>query len=75
MALQAREVSGAFEKRALCVTYGLSLSLPLVPALRVFFRVLLFSSLHKNQHYKFQFDPEMRATGLLALLLSVILAK
>ena len=29
----------------------------------------------KNQHSKFQFDPEMRATGLSALLLSVTLTK
>ena len=27
-------------------------------ALRVFLRVLRFSSLHKNQHYKFQFDQD-----------------
>ena len=36
---------------------------------RVFLRVLRVSSLHKNQHSKFQFDPEIRATGLSALLL------
>ena len=35
---------------------GLSLLLLLVSALRVFLRVLRFSSLHKNQHSKFQFD-------------------
>ena len=29
----------------------------LVPAPRIFLRVFLFSSLHKNQHSKFQFDP------------------
>ena len=57
------------------VTCGLSLLLVLVPAPRVFLRVLRFSSLHKNQHSKFQFDPEMRATGLSALLLSVTLTK
>ena len=39
-------------------TCGLSLLLVLVPAPRVFLRVLRFSSLHKNQHSKFQFDPE-----------------
>ena len=33
------------------------------------------SSLHKNQHSKFQFDPEMRATGLSALLLSATRTK
>ena len=38
---------------------------------RDFLRVLRFSSLYKNKHSKFQFDPEMRATGLSALLLSV----
>ena len=52
---------------------GLSLLLALVPAPRVFLRVLRFSSLHKNQH-KFQFDPEMMATGLSALLLSLVLS-
>ena len=57
------------------VTCGLSLLLVLVPAPRVFLQVLRFSSLHKNQHSKFQFDPEMRATGLSALLLSVTLSK
>ena len=36
---------------------------------RVFLWVLWFSSPHKNQLSKFQFDPEMRATGLSALLL------
>ena len=51
------------------VTCGLSLLLVLVPAPRVFLWVLQFSSLHRNQHSKFQFDPEMRATGLSALLL------
>ena len=30
---------------------GLSLLLVLVPAMRVFLRVLQFSSLHKNQHF------------------------
>ena len=57
------------------VTCGLSLLLVLVPAPRVFLQVLQFSSLHKNQHSKFQFDPEMRAMGLSALLLSVTLTK
>ena len=38
-------------------TYELSLLLVLVPAPRVFLRVLRFSSLHKNQHSKFQLDP------------------
>ena len=38
---------------------GLSLLLVLVPAPRVFRRVLQFSSLHKNQNIsKFQFDLE-----------------
>ena len=40
------------------VTCGLSLLLVLVLAPRVFLRVLRFSSLHKNQHAKFQFDLE-----------------
>ena len=40
------------------VTCGLSLLLVLVPAPRVFLRVLRFSSLHKNQHSKIQFDLE-----------------
>ena len=40
------------------VTCGLSLLLVLVPAPRVFLRVLRFSSLHKNQHSKFKFDLE-----------------
>ena len=40
------------------VTCGLSLLLVLVLARRVFLRVLRFSSLHKNQHAKFQFDLE-----------------
>ena len=57
------------------VTSGLSLLLVLVPAPRVFLRVLRFPSLHKNQHSKFRFDPGMRATGLSALLLSVTLTK
>ena len=35
----------------LSVICGLSLLLVLVPAPRVFLRVLRFSSLHKNQHY------------------------
>ena len=51
------------------VTCELSLLLVLVPVPRVFLRVLQFSSLHKNQHSKFQIDSEMRATGLSALLL------
>ena len=51
------------------VTCGLSLLLVLALAPRVFLRVLRFSSLHKNQHPKFQFGLEMRATGLSALLL------
>ena len=38
------------------VTCGLSLLLVLVLAPRVFLRVLRFSSLHKNQRAKFQFD-------------------
>ena len=42
---------------------------------RVFLWVLQFSSLHKNQHAKFQIDPEMTASGLSALLLSVTLTK
>ena len=54
---------------------GLSLLLVLVRASRVFLWVLQFSSLHKNQHSKFQFHPEMRATGLSALLLSPSLKK
>ena len=38
--------------------------------LRGFFsRVFRFSSNHKNHHCKLQFDPQMRATGLSALLL------
>ena len=41
-------------------TCGLSLLLVLLPAPRVFLRVLRFSSRHKNA--KFQFDPEIRAT-------------
>ena len=45
------------------IIWGLSLLLVLVLAPRVFLRLLWFSSLHKNQHSKFQFDPEMRATG------------
>ena len=57
------------------VTCGLSLLLVLVPDPRVFLRVLRFSSLHKNLYSKFQFDPDMRATGLSALLLSVTLTK
>ena len=40
------------------VTCGLSLLLVLVLVPRVFLRVLRFSSLHKNQHAKFQFDLE-----------------
>ena len=51
------------------VTCGLSLLFVLVPTPRVFLRVFWFSSLHKNPHSKFQFNPEMRATGLSALLL------
>ena len=39
------------------------------PGSEGFLRVLRLSSLHKNQHSKFQFDSEMRATGLSALLL------
>ena len=53
------------------VICGLSLLLVLMPAPRVFLRALQFSSLYKTQHSKFQFDPEMRATCLSALLLSV----
>ena len=52
-----------------------SLLLVLVLAPKVFLRFLLFSSHHKNQHCKFQFDPEMIATGLSVVLLSVILTK
>ena len=51
------------------VSCGLSLLLVLVPNPRVFLRILRFSSLHKSQRSKFQFDLEMRATGLSALLL------
>ena len=40
------------------VTCGLSLLLVLVLSPRVFLRVLRFSSFHKNQHRKFQFDLE-----------------
>ena len=54
---------------------GLSLLLILVPARRAFLRVLRFSSLHKNQHPKFQFYPESGATGFPALLVSVTLTK
>ena len=43
------------------------------PDPRVFLRVLWLSSLHKSQ--QFQFDPEMRVTGLSALLLSVTVTK
>ena len=57
------------------VICGLSLLLVLIPGPRVFLRVLRFSPLHKNRHSKFQFDPEMRATGLSALLLFVTLTK
>ena len=39
------------------------------PCPKVFLWVLRFSSLHKNQHSKFQFDLELRATGLSVLLL------
>ena len=38
------------------------------PCSEDFFRVLRFSSLHQKQHCKFQFDPEMRGTGLSTLL-------
>ena len=41
------------------VTCGLSLLLVFVPAPRVFLRVLRFSSLHKNRHSKFQYDPRI----------------
>ena len=37
---------------------GLSLLLTVVHALKVFLLVLWFSSLHKSQHSKFQFDLE-----------------
>ena len=37
---------------------GLSLLLVLALAPRVFLNILRFSSLHKNQHFKFKFDPE-----------------
>ena len=61
------------------VTCGLSLLLVLVRAPRVFLRVLRFSSLHKNQHSKFQFDletmnkepPRGSATAKLLLLLII----
>ena len=53
------------------VTCGLSLLLVLVPAPRVFLGVLLLPPSTKNQHSKLQFDPEVRVTGLSALLLSV----
>ena len=39
------------------VICGLSLLLVLVPALRVFLRVLQFSSLHKNQHFQIPIQP------------------
>ena len=52
------------------VISGLSLLLVHVPAPRAFFsRFQRFSSLHKNQQSKFQFDLGMRATGLSASLL------
>ena len=52
------------------VTWGLSWLLVLVPTPKVFPRVLRFSSLHKNiyKHTKFQFNSEIRASGLTALL-------
>ena len=63
------------------VTCGLSLLLVLVLVPRVFVRVLRFSSLHKNQHAKFQFDlgtvdvepPCGSATAKLLLLLLLLL--
>ena len=39
------------------VIYGLSLLLVLVPAPRVFLRVLRFSSLHKNQRFQSPIRP------------------
>ena len=39
------------------VICGLSLLLVLVPAPRVFLRVLRFSSLHKNQHFEIPIRP------------------
>ena len=39
------------------VICGLSLLLVLVPAPRVFLRVLRFSSLHKNQHFQIPIRP------------------
>ena len=45
------------------VTCELSSVLVLIPVLRVFLRVLRFSSLHKNEYSKFQFDQETRAIG------------
>ena len=36
---------------------GLSLLLALIPAPRVFLRVLQFSSLHKNQHFQIPIQP------------------
>ena len=47
--------SSFFQPGAIC---GLSLLLVVILAPRVFLRVLWFSSLHKNQHSKFQFDLE-----------------
>ncbi len=52
-----------FRPGAIC---GLSLLLVLVPAPRVFLRVFRFSSLHKNQHSKFQFDLGCTYTSLRA---------
>ena len=40
-----------------CCIRGLSLLLVLVPAPRVFLRVLRFSSLHKNQHFQIPIRP------------------
>ena len=40
------------------VTCGLSLLLVLVQTTKVFLQILWFSSLHKNQHFNFQFDLE-----------------
>ena len=49
------------------VTCGLRLLLVLVPAPRVIFPVLRFSSIPQNHNSKFQFDLVKRATGLSAL--------
>ena len=40
----------------------MSLLLVLVPAPRIFLRVLRFTSLPKNQYFRFQFDPRIRSS-------------